>query len=786
MNPSDDPQEVRLFCGVLGILLFSIPLGRVLAADQEGGGAMCSWFRVENAVAGNGIAVGRPKVFDNRSLVLMLEQLDATLARVTVVDQVKMAQNIGLLQGMQQKDISRAVSLSTLPLPGTVLTEQRDTNTGQFVAQQRVTSNATVPPSAPTLAADLPAMSPSGYGIAAQDILSEEINLTYQILNLRMLLERSITDRTYTDTRTKNSGPRAQAVLGFQVSLDPMKQHKRCAAIVEIELAPAASSKKPPSMVAMMPLAKTYNVAALTRKANEFAVSAVLKVITVGYSERHTGQTYYLYRDTDTVAFERPGNQAQAQDQKLVFGWEFRPVLNRTAVEPGVRQLFAVVALDEQDLLELGTPDDFAMKVTVRTYWAKFDKKNAVISSKPRDERKDAEHELRIPRAQIVQKSLGPRVKKVEWKPCGEGTVLIDVSGDNFYNGTTAVVGGQILDRSSPSLLVKSDQFLQLTARTYDVGRGSIYLSGRYGLSEELLDDATRSDPKAMPDRFNPVVTFDPIAIKTNNELSIKLFPKDMNAPAPDLKLNKAIVTVGQQASVLEPTSWHKSTDDKFLETFITVPAEPLKSDTVVTVAIPFLGSEYQEGALLFKPITVDRAILIRDEDPQVWGILGTGFDEAVTTNQQTVVTADREYRINDGLDFKGRNLLTIAVPKAKAANLKNIIVKLGDSLPVVLAAPSASPPSAKVMLNNDPVPTANVGTAPVIEFAGENLGQVGKVRFASDGLDYSAEDGGKKLRVFINRKVTEKVGRVSLTVEAKDGSILAADVDVRKEEESK
>src|SRR5579864_246207 len=136
-----------------------------------------------------------------------------------------------------------------------------------------------------------------------------------------MLLERSVTDRIYRNGG--GYGPRVQAVLGFQVSLDPMNQHKHCAAIVEIQLT-SPTSQKAPSLVALMPQAKTYNTEALSRKVNAFGASAIVKVVTIGFSARDTKQSYYLYRDTDTVALQRPTG-----DNNLVFGWEFRPILNR-------------------------------------------------------------------------------------------------------------------------------------------------------------------------------------------------------------------------------------------------------------------------------------------------------------------------------------------------------------------------------------------------------------------------------------------------------------------------
>ncbi|MEK6279567.1 MAG: hypothetical protein AABN95_04365 [Acidobacteriota bacterium] len=57
------------------------------------------------------------------------------------------------------------------------------------------------------------------------------MNLTYQIFNLRMLLERSLSDRLLDDDQ-----PRRQAVLGFNVTLDPPRTSNDAVAVVEISL----------------------------------------------------------------------------------------------------------------------------------------------------------------------------------------------------------------------------------------------------------------------------------------------------------------------------------------------------------------------------------------------------------------------------------------------------------------------------------------------------------------------------------------------------------------------
>jgi hypothetical protein len=52
-------------------------------------------FRIESDYLRNGIGVGQPKVFDNRSLVLMLEEMDASLRQLNAIDQAKILGQIG-------------------------------------------------------------------------------------------------------------------------------------------------------------------------------------------------------------------------------------------------------------------------------------------------------------------------------------------------------------------------------------------------------------------------------------------------------------------------------------------------------------------------------------------------------------------------------------------------------------------------------------------------------------------------------------------------------------------
>lgn len=757
--------------GLYGVLAGLAGMGSLMnnapAAGTEGCCLMEPWIRVKNASAGNGIAVDPPKVFDNRSLLLRLEQFNAQLSRLTALDQSKLTQGIGSLQGMRATEVARSLSVSTLPLPGTELVEQRDPQSNQLIPEKRTTTSGAFSPTAPALPnASLPEAAPGGYGMAAPDILSDEVNLYYQILNLQTLLEGSITDRTHKDSRG-NAGPRAQAVLGFQVSLDPLRQHKNYAAIVEVEVS-SLTGQALPSLVALMPQAKTYNTAALSKSSTAFGASAVVKVVTIGYSEKHGSESYFLYRDTDTVAFERPASS------KLVFGWEFRPVLNRQTVEPGMRQLFAVVALDNQD--NIATTSDSGVKIKVRTYWARFDKKNAVISSGPFEIRDDPEATLAVPSPDSIQNSLGAQIEKVEMKTAGEGTVQLDVLGNNFYSGTTAIVGDKIFDVNNPAFLIKDNHLLQMTVSALDLANGGAIIRGRYGLSADVIDKSADATKGTMPDPFLFSVTFPAVVEKGNNSVTLKLYATG-GANAPDLKNRSVIVAIGQQGFVLDHEAWRANPDS--LETHVNVKSENLQEGTPATALIPFVPARYSRISLS-TPVAVDNVVLLADGDPQVWGITGRGFVELLLKDANTVVTADKDYKVGNGLQMTSQNLLQISVPKARASTVKNVLIRIAASPTVILAAPKAAATPPKATFDASPVPAAAANSAPLVEFAGKNLDQVSKVSFGTATLLFNIQDDGNKLSVFLNRDVTGKPGRVSLAVETKQGTVLAANVDVQ------
>lgn len=168
-----------------------------------------------------GLTVAPPKVFDNRALVIMLEQLERQLQSINVVESQKdkLLAALSTFQGARISDMAQALSVTGHSLPK-VITKETPGDAGELQYAERNTEQAAATssaPAAPQLHSEL-AHSPA-VGVQAEDVLFDQVNLTYQIMNVRMLLDRALSDRLH------NGNERVQVVLGFQIGIDPPRRH---------------------------------------------------------------------------------------------------------------------------------------------------------------------------------------------------------------------------------------------------------------------------------------------------------------------------------------------------------------------------------------------------------------------------------------------------------------------------------------------------------------------------------------------------------------------------------
>jgi hypothetical protein len=482
----------------------------------------------------NGISVGAPKVFDNRTLTLMLEALSQTLhsQQQSFIDQKSVLGALSNLQGFSQTESSTNLSVTGSPTPATDV--KTTLNTGNVDANgnplpntfQRQTdvSRASVTPQAPALDtfSAVPGFNPN-FGSSASDLLNDQVNLTYQIFNLQMILERSLTDRLLPDVNWVNR-TRLQAVLGFNVTIDPPRTANDAVAVVEITL---ISDKEPLSLVSLMPQEKTYNSAALSNKSNAFGGAAAVSAFQIGFSARKRSQIFYLYRDTDTLSYER----MTSDPKKIVFGWMFRPVLGRRSISPGLRQLFAIMALPNVDCINPGSGEDddpdkpasgshpciAKLKSEVRTYWKKYDR--ATLTSFERGDANRASHfwyglsmglskpqifgdrkyengasypDLDVQSSANYQDALKPNVTHVAWRPTGANNIVISARGWNFFSQTKVALGDKTYSEGG-GLILKSNQAFDLVTTLDALVNGPGTILGRYDIGVPLTTVAPPS-----------------------------------------------------------------------------------------------------------------------------------------------------------------------------------------------------------------------------------------------------------------------------------------------------
>jgi hypothetical protein len=465
----------------------------------------------------NGITIGQPKQFDERTLTLMLQSLESKLAQSQFPDTSGLYGSVGKFGGATANTTSMALSArgpSTSSVVTTLGSGTKETTNGSILqegtqtttvnpdgtttvtfgktsntngttgettnnSQQVITQPGFAPPTA-----GLPGQTSiysyqPQFGIASQDLLAEQTSLFYQIANLRLLLDRSLTDRikvqdgdkTATDEKrfAKTGYLRDQVVIGFQISIDAAYKD----AVAEAEVTIDGTDV---SLVSLLPQEKTYNVAAVTKDSKAIDVGAVVQFIGVGAAAGKTQESIYLVKDTDTVALER-----KSTGSAVKFAWQFRPVLGRKTVEPGVRQVYALVSVPNIVAENNGA---WTGKVTATTRWRRYDKKTKTVGDviKETDETSQyADVNLPIGSANLTDSGLKPNVRKLSYNDVGNGQVLMVAEGDGFTRDTNVILGNKLLIRPEDGLTIANERRLMILATGQSLVNSSPLLVSRYG-----------------------------------------------------------------------------------------------------------------------------------------------------------------------------------------------------------------------------------------------------------------------------------------------------------------
>jgi hypothetical protein len=588
-----------------------------------------------------------------------------------------------------------------------------------------------------------------------------------------MLLDRSLTDRIW------KGEPRLQAVVGLEISIDPPKGAKDHIAVVEITLVPRTGGAA--SLVALMPEAKRYNTSALSTKSTAFGGSAVARMITVGYSERRRGQVFYVFQDADTIALERIINTEHG-DSSLTFGWAFRPVLGRRSVAPGIRQLFAVIALPAADLPKTAAQ---TFDVKARTYWRKYDRSTLTGKTERRlDSGVGPLPPLLVENSAAYERALRAEVECAEWSATDDKTAVVTVTGKNFFPGTRVFFGPRSYDSPATGLTIKSDKTFELRTTIQEIASGEAVVSGRYGPA--VLLEAAKSGgclhSAAAGLRINGI---DYNIVPGSDNTDVNVVVQEMNGGQLTDLPGHAVLSIGQavfsspyfeqkvRCDAILP-SGEKTQADCLRLTYV-VPSTLLAKDAIARIRVPFAGRAWSGAVPIAQDLDVYEARVIGGTPNVLIAISGRGFGPDWTVQLDRLYTprGDPRLTVTPGT-------LSFLVPENALKGFTHVLVQVPNSVTIVVPLARGGPPKgAPALATGQAVPQTKVDSAGEIRFTGSNLGLIRAVKFGAESLPFAVNADGSELRAVLSRAVTAKAGTVVLLLEKEDKTYIPASLQI-------
>jgi hypothetical protein len=610
------------------------------------------------------------------------------------------------------------------------------------------------------------AASPFKWSERSVDLLGDQINLSYEIFNLRLLLERALSDRLST-----NGNTRVQAVIGIPISIDPPPYAAGCAATVEVRLTAVPAGTTGPSLVAMFPQQETYNTWGVDRKRFQISATGTAPAESLGGKASAQSDSSYLHRHVETVAIER-----ESGANELIIAWQFRPIAGERTVSPGLRQMLAVLALSSSDVGQ----HEFSMNVHVRSRWQSWNDSTqtagtgvgwrALISNRPTWYNTWGDHgNVSVPTTERLEHDLAPTIDNVEWFRVGRDMAAVVVTGTNFFAGTTLVMGDQVLD-AEHGLTIKSERSLQIVVPIASL-RSDALLNGRYGASINLItpinktlqkmrirDYALEADANSLSYRVTVWLT-----TRDGSRLNRDEFDK---LPDPIVSINGKVVP---DVLLFSPVP-----DDETSEmATVRVTSDYLPSSSVlVVVRWPFYGDDW---TLYYQTYEPNRKVAVlrvsNDTDVSLFLTGPTKFDDKVT------VIVDQVYSIaeNGPLVRLRDDMLKLSLQTNIANRYEEFFVAQPDNLAMLVRMPASKHEKlASIDISKKP-PSLKVGTGGLAEYTGTGLDAVTRVTIDGKEASFAAYEAGTSISIVIDSGLIAKSGKKDVKLETADGASLNA-----------
>jgi hypothetical protein len=690
--------------------------------------------RRPGAPADNGLSVGAPKVYDTRTLVLLLDQLREQLRTLRTIDQERLARTAGSTQARRANEHEWKAAVGAPD-------ETKDASSKETGAKPGES------------AGDAEALNASAF-----DVLADQIALSYEIFNLEMLLERALSDRVH------DGAPRRQAVLGFTLSVQPPWCATNCAARAAFNVRDKAG--RPISLVALFPQERADTVIAQNRRKWGGAAGGALHSVKVLAAGSHRKESSAIQRDPEMFAFEDRGSTA---GDGPTFGWQLRPARGRKSVTPGLRQVFAILALPSDDRID--STDDQEVSVQTVTSWRRYRPRTQTVTDSPgwrwwftgrSVDALSAAESVAVPSTANLQAQLSPKIDAITWRRTGANTATVMINGQNLFAGTSVIIGGRLLDSRSPELMIHSDQKLTMLVPMSALLTCQAVLNGRYGGSVAL---EKRPPVASMRIRSARLDELDAPGIAA---ITLELAARKPVDWGRFVKLDSPLLTVDGRLIDNTPM-FNRGSDDKTVlySTYAPLSVVPGKHYMLV-LRFPFAGAEW---AMDYVAVVPDMKVTRAGGDADtVLLIAGAELD-----NERCEIALDEKYSITaDGpLQRVSRELLRLKVSTSVVAKYGQLLLLRPDRPAVALSIPPA--PEGEPRLNDAEKPLCiDRGSTSVIELTGERLDLVTSATVQDVKLDYAAGAGGRSLAVYVTAAATSKPGKCMLTLETGSGKSLA------------
>jgi hypothetical protein len=720
------------------------------------------WPRKRND---NGIRVGQPKVYDNRSLSMMLEQLENQLLALQRIDSGTVAGALGTQQATRSASLDASGNFTFTPQP-TASTPSKD-GSGTVAKGNTPNGSSSDAKANSDDSAGAPTK-PFKWSERAADLLSDQVNLSYQIFSLRLTLERAISDRVLEDTEKA----RVQAVIGFPVSIDPPWFAIGCAGTVEVELTLRTDQEGQPSqpglsLVALFPQEETYNTWSVNRRQFQLGAAGSYGGVSGGSSGSAATERSSIQRQADIVALEREatavdGEGNAAPDRNgLIVAWQFRPSAGERRVAAGLRQLLAVISLPKPDQ----DKSIATMQMRVRSFWEPWERRSglgwrALLSERPTGHIfPKTGQSFKVCTTEKLEHILRPSIDRIDWYRVGSKKAAVVVSGKNFFTGTKVLMGDTVLRAENGGVTIKSQKTLEIDAPLSALLHDAV-LSGRYGLSTVLEVEGPVDVPKLKISN----AWIDPKPGNQSYVVRIELTPivpsvlkweEFVKLPDPILAINGKVVP-----DVL--LFYRTSEGDNpitLINARVSVTSDFIPDSPILVVRWPFYGEDwllnYQTS---FSRLSISAFRFTSGNQTTVL-LSGRNFSGEVK------VIADKPYAIDPrGPLFQvAADLLKLELSSEIVDSNPEFFVCETDAPSIAVRVPPKQTALPKLDLSKKP-PIIKVKADSVIDFHGTGLDIVTTALFGKDVLKCVAYAGGNSLSVIIKGSLITLPGIETIT----------------------